>query len=83
MDYAELGSQLASLRRSQGYSQAWLALHAGVSRVTVNSFETNRSNDVGLRKVLKMFACLGMELATRERSPFPTLDELRTEHAHD
>ena len=77
MDFLELGQRIRALRREQGISQQQLAEHLQISRVTLNSLETGRAGDVGVRKVIKVLDYLGYELAIREKSPFPTLDELR------
>lgn len=77
MDFQELGEALSQLRRSKKISQQTLANHIAVSRATINSFENARPGDVGVRKVLKIIDYLGYELCIREKSAFPTLEELR------
>jgi len=62
MDYQELGNALSSLRRAKKISQQTLADHVGISRATVNAFESGRAGDVGVRKVLKIADYLGFEL---------------------
>ncbi|WP_404418481.1 helix-turn-helix domain-containing protein [Marinospirillum sp.] len=83
MDFLELGGQIRALRREQGFSQQQLAEHLQISRVTLNSLETGRAGDVGVRKVIKVLDYLGHELAIREKSPFPTLEELREQTKDD
>lgn len=77
MDYKELGHFITQARREKRCSQQSLADHIGVSRATISALEKGRSGDVGLRKVMKMLDFLGYELVVRERTPFPTLEELR------
>lgn len=79
MDYQELGQTIARLRREKKISQQTMAEHLGISRATLNAFENNRSGDIGVRKVMKILDYLGCELTIRDKSPFPTLEELRGE----
>jgi transcriptional regulator with XRE-family HTH domain len=76
VDYRELGQAFAKLRREQGASQQQVADAVGISRATINAFETGRAGDVGLKKVLRLADYLGYELCIRPASPFPTLEEL-------
>ncbi|MBE0507360.1 MAG: helix-turn-helix domain-containing protein [Marinospirillum sp.] len=76
MDFLELGQQIRQLRQQQGITQQLLAEHLQISRVTLNSIETGRAGDVGIRKVMKVLDYLGFELSIREKSPLPTLEEL-------
>ncbi|MDP2178673.1 helix-turn-helix domain-containing protein [Methylicorpusculum sp.] len=76
MDFSELGLQIRQLRRQQGISQQQIADDLGMSRATINALEKGRSGDVGVRKVLSILDYLGYELTLREKSPFPTLEEL-------
>lgn len=77
MDFQDLGQAIKNLRQQKGYSQQQLADHLRLSRMTINSLENARAGDVGVRKVMKVLDYLGYELALREKSPFPTLEELR------
>lgn len=54
-----------------------MAKHLGISRATLNAFENHRAADIGLRKVILMLDYLGYEFNLREKSPFPTFEELR------
>lgn len=80
VDLPTLGKTISNLRREQNVSQQIMADHLGLSRATINALENGRSGDVGVRKIMKILDYLGHELAVREKSPFPTLDELRTEN---
>jgi transcriptional regulator with XRE-family HTH domain len=77
MDYQALGQTLSALRQQNGVSQQTLANHLDISRATINALENNRSGDIGIRKVMKILDYLGKELAIRDKSPFPTFEELR------
>lgn len=77
MDFLELGQQIRQLRQQQGITQQLMAEHLQISRMTLNSIETGRAGDVGIRKVMKVLDYLGFELSIREKSPLPTLEELR------
>jgi len=77
MDYQTLGKTISTLRQQRGVSQLKMAEHLGISRTTINALENGRSGDIGIRKVMKVLDYLGKELAIRDKSPFPTLEELR------
>lgn len=77
MDYQNLGQTLCTLRQQHGVSQQMLATHTGISRATINALENGRSGDIGIRKVIKILDYLGKELTIRDKSPFPTFEELR------
>lgn len=77
MDAISLGQKIRELRRVRGITQQRMAEHLQISRATLNAFETGRSGDIGLKKVLLMLDYLGMELAVRDKSPLPTFEELR------
>jgi len=79
MDFQELGEFLSKSRRSKKISQQTLADHIGISRATINAFEAGRAGDIGIRKILKIIDYLGFELCLKEKSDFPTLEELRNE----
>ena len=79
MDFDELGQQIRQLRRLRGISQQKIADDLAISRATINALEKGRSGDIGVRKVLIILDYLGYELTLREKSPFPTLEELTGE----
>lgn len=70
------------LRQERKITQQQLAEYIGVSRATINSFENGRAADIGLKKVLKMLDYLGKELVVKEKSPFPTFEELIEAQRH-
>lgn len=77
MDFQTLGQTIAGLRQEQKISQQTMADHLCISRATINALENARAGDVGVRKVMKILDYLGYEMAIRQKSPFPTLEELR------
>ena len=79
MDFQTLGHEITAFRQQQGVSQQQMADHLGISRATINALENGRSGDIGIRKVMKILVYLGKELAIRDKSPFPTLEELSDE----
>ncbi|MBL6985383.1 MAG: XRE family transcriptional regulator [Candidatus Thioglobus sp.] len=79
MNYKELGQFIAQIRKEKKCSQQILSDHLGISRATISALEKGRVGDVGVRKIMKILDYLGYEIAVRERSPFPTLEELRDE----
>jgi transcriptional regulator with XRE-family HTH domain len=79
MDFQTLGHDISRFRQQQGVSQQQMADHLGISRATINALENGRSGDIGIRKVMKILDYLGKELTVRDKSPFPTLEELRDE----
>lgn len=78
-DYQSLGVEIKRLRKAAKVSQQVLADDLSISRATIDGLENGRSGDVGIRKVMKILDYLGMELVVREKSPFPTFEELRDE----
>jgi transcriptional regulator with XRE-family HTH domain len=79
VDFKALGARISSVRRAKKISQQVMADHLGMSRVTINALESGRAGDVGVRKVMRVVDYLGYELCLREKSAFPTLEELRDE----
>jgi transcriptional regulator with XRE-family HTH domain len=80
----QIGRVVATARTSQGLRQIDLANGASLSRATIDALENGRASDIGVSKLSRILAALGLELsvrpATNER---PTLDELMKEDADD
>ena len=70
-----IGEALRKRRVAWGLTQDQAAAAAGVSRRTVSDFETGRER-ITLGNLNRLLRALGLELATREASGRPTLDEL-------
>jgi len=80
----QIGRVVTTARTSQGLRQIDLANGASLSRATIDALENGRASDIGVSKLSRILAALGLELsvrpATNER---PTLDELMKEDADD
>ena len=77
MDLQEFGTHIAQLRKAKKVSQQELSKDLGISRATISSLENGTSSDVGIKKILQILDYLGYELTSKEKSPFPTFEELR------
>ena len=77
MDLQEFGAHIAQLRKAKKVSQQELSKDLGISRATISSLENGTSSDVGIKKILQILDYLGYELTSKEKSPFPTFEELR------
>lgn len=77
MDFKEFGTHMAQLRKSKKVSQQQLSNDLDISRATISSLENGTSSDVGIKKILQILDYLGYELTSKEKSPFPTFEELR------
>jgi transcriptional regulator with XRE-family HTH domain len=79
-----LGESIARARRLQNLRQADLASKAGVSRATIDALENGRSRDIGVSKLARILAAIGLELSIRPAtSERPTLDELIKDDTDD
>ena len=80
----QIGNTVATARSSAGLRQTDLAAKARLSRATIDALENGRASDIGISKLSRILAAIGLELtirqATNER---PTLDELMKEDADD
>jgi transcriptional regulator with XRE-family HTH domain len=79
MDLKEFGKHISQLRKEKKVSQEQLAKNLNISRATISSLENASGSDVGIKKVLQIVDYLGFELTCKEKSPFPTFEELRDE----
>lgn len=66
-------------RVALGLTQERAAIAAGVSRRTLVDFETG-GDGISLGNLNRLMRAVGLELAAREVSPRPTLDELTEEY---
>ena len=83
-DLTSIGRGVATRRKKLKMSQSALAQAAGISRATLGALENGRSGELGLSKVAKILAALGLELKVSETQPQrPTLDELLEEDRDD
>lgn len=79
---SDLGKMISGSRKSAGLRQIDLAAKGGVSRATIDALENGRAADIGVSKLSRLLAVLGLELAIRPATnERPTLDELLKEAA--
>ena len=84
MTIGEIGRAVATARIPTGLRQADLAAKAGLSRATIDALENGRASDIGVSKLSRVLASVGLELAIRPATnERPTLDELMKEAADD
>ena len=62
MNLMHLSTLVRTRRLALGLSQAQMANLTGLSRTTINLFENNALNDLGMAKGLHLMAVLGIEL---------------------
>jgi transcriptional regulator with XRE-family HTH domain len=80
----QIGQSVAKARNSSGLRQTDLAANAGLSRATIDALENGRAGDIGVSKLSRVLAAVGLELAIRPiTNERPTLDELMKEDADD
>jgi len=79
MNFKELGGNIALMRKDKKISQEQMARDLNISRATISALENARMGDIGIRKILQIIDYLGYELAFKEKSAFPTFEELRDE----
>ena len=79
-----IGKQIAERRKWLKLTQADLSRKAGVSRATLDALENGRAGELGVTKLTKLLAALGLELRLQTASSQrPTLDELIEEDRGD
>ncbi len=84
MTLNQFGQSIGATRKEQGLRQMDLAARAGLSRATIDALENGRAADIGVSKLSRILAVLGLELSIRPATNMrPTLDELMEEDADD
>ena len=76
MDFYELGKELTILRKSKNISQETISKDLNISRATISNFESSKSVDIGLKKVLQIIDYLGYEINLKEKSLFPVFEDV-------
>ncbi len=71
-----IGKQIALARKERRLRQLDLAENSHLSRATIDALENGRASDIGISKLSRILAVLGLELAIRPAGSRPTLDEL-------
>ncbi len=79
MDFKEFGKSIAFIRKDKKITQEQMAKDLNITRATISSLENSRAVDIGIRKIIQIIDYLGYELAFKEKSAFPTFEELRDE----
>ena len=78
MNLNEFGKQIQKQRKEQKISQTKLCEDLNISRATLSSLENGRG-EIGFKKILQVIDYLGYEFILKEKSLFPTLEDLRDE----
>lgn len=63
MKFPELGRAIRESRVAQGLTQYKLAQLTGLSRTTISQMESGLAPDLGIKKVMRILATLGIELS--------------------
>jgi transcriptional regulator with XRE-family HTH domain len=79
MDLKDLGLKIQNFRKDSKISQSNICEDLKISRATLSSLENGRGVDIGIKKVMQILDYLGYEISIKEKSPFPTLEDLRNE----
>ncbi len=81
MSIFELGLSLKEARIRQMLTQSELASRTGVSLSTISGLERGSLPEIGVVKLLQLFAAVGLELQPRSAGQRRTLDDINTENA--
>ncbi|MDD2850402.1 MAG: helix-turn-helix transcriptional regulator [Desulfuromonadaceae bacterium] len=73
----EIGRQIRCERKRRKISQEKLAHELGMSRSTISQIEAGIVREIGVRKLIRILDCLGLEMRVRSAGSPPTLEELR------
>lgn len=79
MNLFELGQSLKDARIRQQLTQSELAARTGVSLSSISGLERGILAEIGVVKLLQLFAAVGLELHTRPAGQRRTLDDARQE----
>ncbi len=78
------GQQVADARKDKHLTQTALANLSGVSRATIDALENGRGSDIGISRLTRILAVLGLEFVVRPiTGQRPTLEELLEEDSDD
>lgn len=75
----EIGKKIKIARQARSMSQSELSAQAGVPRSSVSALENGTAREIGIRKVVRICACLGLELRVEQVRQRPNLDQLFSE----
>ncbi len=79
MNLFELGQSLKDARIRQQLTQSELAARTGISLSSISGLERGILSEIGVVKLLQLFAAAGLELHTRPTGQRRTLDDARQE----
>jgi transcriptional regulator with XRE-family HTH domain len=79
MNLFELGQSLKEARLRQQLTQTELAVRTGISLSSISGLERGILSEIGVVKLLQLFAAVGLELQTRPTGQRRTLDDARQE----
>ncbi|MFZ6820356.1 helix-turn-helix domain-containing protein [Undibacterium sp. Ji22W] len=79
MNLFDLGQSLKEARIRQQLTQGELAERTGVSLSSISGFERGILAEIGVVKLLQLFAAVGLELHTRPAGQRRTLDDAKQE----
>ena len=79
LDLYEVGQRVRLLRRAVKLTQPELAKCSGVSRATIAALENGKLGELGLVKLTKILAVVGLDLRlTTANFNRPTLEDLQS-----
>ena len=79
MNLFELGQSLKEARIRQQLTQSELAARTGISLSSISGLERGVLSEIGVVKLLQLFAAAGLELHSRPSGQRRTLDDARQE----
>lgn len=79
MNLFQLGQSLKDARFQQQLTQSELAAHTGISLSTISGLERGVLAEIGVVKLVQLFAAVGLELQARPAGQRRTLDDARLE----
>ncbi|MEY4713596.1 MAG: hypothetical protein RIS88_3046 [Pseudomonadota bacterium] len=82
-DLADLGREVARLRKAQGLTQAQVGALTGLGQSTLARFETGKVPEFGTAKLLRVLAVLGHGLAAAPLTRRFTLDDALAQRRED
>ena len=77
MNLAELCAEVARARKEKRLSQSDLGRAAGLARQTISALERGAIPELGVRKLVRVFEVLDLELLVRPAGHPVTLDDLK------
>jgi HTH-type transcriptional regulator/antitoxin HipB len=79
MHLKTIGATVREARRTAGRTQADLAASLGMSRATISAIENGTIQEIGVRKLARLCAAIGLDIHVGPQRRRPTLQELIAE----